>query len=109
MKEIKRIKARMLIRRDSSENWLKSNPVLMQGEMGYDITIKNFKIGDGESHWNDLPFFGLQQDNISNAINYNLHISHKPQIESHELIGNKTFKQLGISPIEIDTLLNILN
>jgi len=41
-------------------------------------------------------------------IDYETRITNKPKIESHELIGNKTFKELGISPIEVDDLLNIL-
>ena len=59
MKETKRIKTRILMRRDSSNNWFDSNPILMQGEIGYDTTIKKCKIGDGVNHWNDLPFFAL--------------------------------------------------
>lgn len=59
MKEIKRIKTRILMRRDSSANWSKSNPILMTGEIGYDITAKKCKIGDGIHHWNDLRFFAL--------------------------------------------------
>ena len=41
-------------------------------------------------------------------INYETRITNKPKIESHELIGNKTFEELGISSIEADDLLNIL-
>ena len=63
MKETKRIKTRILMRRDSSERWTESNPILAQGEIGYNITIKKCKIGDGVNHWNDLPFFALQESN----------------------------------------------
>ena len=108
MKETKRIKTRILMRRDSSNNWFDSNPILMQGEIGYDTTIKKCKIGDGVNHWNDLPFFALQNDEFLNMIDYETRIINKPKIESHELIGNKTFEELGISSIEADDLLNIL-
>ena len=108
MKETKRIKTRILMRRDSSNNWFDSNPILMQGEIGYDTTIKKCKIGDGVNHWNDLPFFALQNDEFLNMIDYETRIINKPKIESHELIGNKTFGELGISSIEADDLLNIL-
>ena len=108
MKETKRIKTRILMRRDSSENWAESNPILAQGEIGYDITTKKCKIGDGVNHWNDLPFFALQGDEFAEMINYETRITNKPKIESHELIGNKTFEELGISSIEADDLLNIL-
>ena len=36
-------------------------------------------------------------------------LNNKPQIESIELIGNKTFPELGISPIDVDDLIDILN
>lgn len=32
-----------------------------------------------------------------------------PQIESVKLIGNKTFPELGISPISADDLIEVLN
>lgn len=35
-------------------------------------------------------------------------LKNKPQIESVELIGNKTFPELGISPIDADDLIEIL-
>ena len=33
----------------------------------------------------------------------------KPQIESIELIGDKTFEELGLSSLEVSDILNILN
>lgn len=35
-------------------------------------------------------------------------LKNKPQIESVELVGNKTFPELGISPLDADDLLEIL-
>ena len=43
------------VRRDTSTNWLSINPVLADGEFGYDKTNKSFKIGDGASTWSVLP------------------------------------------------------
>ena len=42
-------------RRDSAVNWAVNDPILADGEIGYDITNKLHKIGDGTSHWQDLP------------------------------------------------------
>lgn len=50
------IKAKMYQRRDTTENWLKYNPVLASGEFGYDISKKKYKIGDGVTKWSDLQF-----------------------------------------------------
>lgn len=48
-------------------------------------------------------------DKQNNNIDYETHIINRPKIESQEIIGNKTFEELGISSIEADDLLNILN
>ena len=53
---IEYIKAKMYQRRDTTQNWLKYNPILASGEFGYDINEKKYKIGDGVSHWNQLDF-----------------------------------------------------
>jgi len=45
------------LRRDTSENWLNSNPVLAQGEMGLETNTNKFKFGDGETAWNSLQYF----------------------------------------------------
>jgi hypothetical protein len=44
------------IRRDFSSAWSSVNPVLMQGEMGIDMDVWKFKIGNGASSWNQLSF-----------------------------------------------------
>ena len=47
-------------RRDTAENWAKINPVLLEGEVGYVTDNPNqYKLGDGEHAWNDLPFRGF--------------------------------------------------
>ena len=46
--------------------------------------------------------------NVNSSNDYEIQIN-KPQIESVELLGNKTFSDLGLSPIGADDLLEILN
>jgi hypothetical protein len=63
------------LRRGTSSLWAASNSPLAQGELGYDITIKKFKIGDGTSLWSSLSwanitgadFTGVSGINISYA------------------------------------------
>ena len=43
-------------RRDTTANWLAVNPVLAEGEPGWDVTAKRLKIGDGVTAWADLLF-----------------------------------------------------
>lgn len=56
MPVLKRIQAR----RGTSTAWASANPILAVGEQGYDITTKDFKIGDGTSTWNVLPYFSTK-------------------------------------------------
>ncbi|ADD80892.1 tail fiber protein [Rhodococcus phage ReqiPepy6] len=44
-------------RRASKSQWAARNSVLATGEMGVEIDTNKFKIGNGVSAWNDLPYF----------------------------------------------------
>ena len=43
-------------RRDTDANWTSINPMLAQGEVGYDITADKIKIGDGINYWTGLTY-----------------------------------------------------
>jgi len=45
------------IRRDTAANWSSENPVLADGEIGYDSTNEIFKFGDGSTAWNSLSTY----------------------------------------------------
>ncbi len=44
-------------KRALSSVWSSVNPVLLAGELGYEIDTKLLKIGDGEHNWNELDYF----------------------------------------------------
>jgi len=46
------------MRRDLAANWAAANPILAQGEMGFEIDVEPFpsKVGDGITPWNSLPY-----------------------------------------------------
>jgi len=44
------------LRRDTSANWTSVNPVLSQGEPGYETDTGKIKYGDGSSHWSALSY-----------------------------------------------------
>jgi len=46
---------KLLIRRGTAAEWSSANPVLAEGEMGFDTTNNILKIGDGVTAWNSLP------------------------------------------------------
>ena len=53
------INTRVQFRRDTQENWLSSNPVLADGELGIvkdDVGYINLKLGNGVSSFSQLPF-----------------------------------------------------
>jgi hypothetical protein len=43
-------------RRGSSSEWAAGLDPLSQGEVGYDLTLKKIKIGDGSTLWDSLPW-----------------------------------------------------
>lgn len=46
------------LRRDATANWSSVNPVLAEGELGYDMTEGKFKVGDGTTAWSGLSYTG---------------------------------------------------
>ena len=58
---------RMQQRTGTYDQWNTSNPVLNGAEIGYESDTNKFKIGDGSTNWNDLPYF-LNEDVISTSL-----------------------------------------
>lgn len=60
-------KARIKHRTDSTANWNSKNPILFNGEWGVErsATGIKFKVGDGQSHWNDLAYLQISLDNAA--------------------------------------------
>ena len=46
----------ILLRRGTSVEWASKNPILAAGEAGVDLTLNQFKIGDGVTPWSSLAF-----------------------------------------------------
>ena len=42
-------------KRGTTTQWSNADPILAVGEIGVDLTLHIFKIGDGTSHWSALP------------------------------------------------------
>ena len=47
---------RIQLRRDTSTRWREVNPILMEGEVGFETDTRLRKIGDGVNRWNDLEY-----------------------------------------------------
>jgi hypothetical protein len=50
------------MRRGTTSEWNSANPILNEGEIGYNSTLSSFKIGDGTSVWSSLPYFAAGGD-----------------------------------------------
>lgn len=53
---------RLLVRRDTAANWSSANPILLEGEMGYETDTGRLKIGGRNLPWNSLPYFAGSGD-----------------------------------------------
>ena len=53
------------LRRDTTANWERVNPILDDGEPGLDITLNQIKYGDGSTAWNDLAYAGGSPDRLT--------------------------------------------
>jgi hypothetical protein len=53
------IPGRFQVRRDLAANWSNpaNNPILADGEIGYEKDTRKMKLGDGTKRWNQLPYF----------------------------------------------------
>lgn len=59
---------RIQFRNDTLANWTAANPVLAAGELGVETDTRFYKIGDGITPWNALPYAVLRSlDNIQVA------------------------------------------
>jgi hypothetical protein len=72
---------RMLQRRGTASQWTSANTVLAAGEFGVETDTGQFKIGDGTTGWNSLPYF---KDTID------LNIDLKAPLASPTFTGNVT-------------------
>lgn len=55
------------IRRGTSTAWAAANPILAQGEFGYEVNTGKLKVGDGSSNWNALSYFPVEWSALSGA------------------------------------------
>ena len=81
------LNTRLLQRNDTKANWESVNPVLLKGEIGIELNetgLPKFKVGDGKTAWNDLPYSVNMED--VNAEN----VYFKKDLVTTSAIGNIT-------------------
>lgn len=47
------------LRRDTAANWTTANPILAQGEVGFETNTRKLKVGDGTTAWTSLLYYDL--------------------------------------------------
>lgn len=53
---------RIQVRRGTTTQWNDADPVLNEGEIGYNVTLASYKIGDGSTIWSELDYFPTMAD-----------------------------------------------
>lgn len=67
---VKVLKTTFKVRRGQSQVWADINPILAEGEPGYELDTHRLKIGDGEKKWNELPYIGGSSTEIPELQEY---------------------------------------
>jgi hypothetical protein len=58
------------LRNDTAENWTLANPTLAQGEVGVEIDTNKMKIGTGNLVWENLPYTGIDSEELIPLVSY---------------------------------------
>lgn len=64
------LKARIQLKKDTSEAWRINNPVLLDGEAGYESDTNLTKVGDGIHRWLELDYTNSGATAIASTANY---------------------------------------
>ena len=64
------LKARIQLKKDTSEAWHINNPVLLDGEAGYESDTNLMKVGDGIHRWLELDYTNSGATAIASTANY---------------------------------------
>lgn len=100
------IKTTFQFRRGRGAAWERNNPILLEGEPGYDIDARRFKVGDGISHWNELEYSqGKDGATPIKGLDY------WTEVDKIEIINeiNESKEYFGFSKQAINLLLHILS
>lgn len=58
------VRAVIQLRRAIESEWERVNPILRIGEPALSTDVYKLKMGDGEHHWIDLPYMGLNTSEL---------------------------------------------
>ena len=58
---------KLLFKVDTIANWEANNPKLENKEIGFERETGKYKIGDGNTKWNDLPYGGVEEITVADG------------------------------------------
>jgi hypothetical protein len=91
---------RMQQRRATAEQWNSANPVLGDGEIGFETDTGKFKIGNGVNNWDELYYF-LDEESFGGSLEDYVPLTQKGAnngIAELDGTGNVPLSQLGNLP-----------
>ena len=53
---------RIQMRRGTSSEWNDADPILNEGEIGYNSTLGQIKVGDGSTIWSELTYLATESE-----------------------------------------------
>lgn len=96
---------RVQYRRDTKERWEEINPILLEGEVGFETDTHHQKIGDGVHAWNDLEYeIGIGNITQELGNSENLAISQKIFSDKFNKLINK-IQEIAVDITELSTAL----
>jgi hypothetical protein len=94
---------RMQQRRGTSEQWTLANPILAEGEIGFETDSNQFKLGDGVNRWEDLSYF-VNADGISGTLGDYILLAEKGEpdgVATLDETGQVPATQLGNATVDL--------
>ena len=85
---------RIKIRRDTSANWQSTNPILAEGEIGYELDTGRLKIGDGVTDWNNLPY--VVGERVPQGFDFN-NVTDKVSVDNTTIVKDTTTNSLKVA------------
>jgi hypothetical protein len=80
---------RIQMRRGSTSDWNTADPILNEGEIGYNTTLGQIKVGDGSSSWSELEYL-VTTGGLNTSLGTYIEDSEKSAIDGvAELDGSK--------------------
>ena len=92
----------IVLRHDTSTNWMVNDPILYLGEYGVEDDTHRVKRGDGESKWSELKYeeFGLRYLITFNNIQGEVADNEQLQAELDKKISASIFQDVGNSVVD---------